>query len=124
CSDRIFAACWSMLSINPDCVDSRRGAFEYVSSTGRVRNRQPVVGSTARSKVRTQKGELRLMKYWMTPRTFEYTVRQRVQNKQVPHPPAASILRKLEARPERLPVLRALRGGSPLPPAFEVLDVS
>jgi hypothetical protein len=32
-----------------------------------------------RSKIRTQQGELRLMKNWMTPRTFEYIAAERVQ---------------------------------------------
>jgi len=36
-SDLIASACWLMASINPCCCDdSRSGAFEYCSSTGRV----------------------------------------------------------------------------------------
>src|SRR5580700_4374599 len=50
-----------MLSINADWVDSRSGVLEYLSSTGRVRNKQPVVGRTAKNNVRAQKGEIRLM---------------------------------------------------------------
>src|SRR5271155_2601876 len=68
-----------MLLINPDCVVSWRTVLEYVSSTGRVRNRQPVVGSTPSTKAKAQKGELLLMKGQMTPRTFEYTAPERVQ---------------------------------------------
>src|ERR1700680_3415442 len=72
-----------MASINPACVDSLRGVLEYVSSTGRVRNRHPAVGKIARTKAKVQKGALRLMKYQMTPRTFEYCAPKRVQNQQL-----------------------------------------
>src|SRR5712675_275204 len=84
CSDWILSACWLMVSINPDWVDSRSAVLEYVSSTGRVRNKQPVVGRTVRTRAKGQKGAERLMKYQMTPRTFEYIALERVQNQQTP----------------------------------------
>src|SRR6202051_4432556 len=72
-----------MASINPACVDSLSGVLEYVSSTGRVRNRHPAVGKIARTNAKVQKGALRLMKYQMTPRPFEYSAPKRVQNQRI-----------------------------------------
>jgi hypothetical protein len=74
----IDSACWLMLSINPCCVASWSGAFEYCSSTGRVRNTQPDVDSTARNKGKSRK-ERRLIKIKENLCTFEYIALERLQ---------------------------------------------
>src|SRR5439155_12807608 len=81
-----FSACWLRPSIKPCCVVSSSGAFEYCSSTGRVRNRQPALGSTARTRVKAQKGELRLMQSTKHLQPFEYTAKKRMQKSAARHP--------------------------------------
>src|SRR5580698_2864754 len=55
-----------MLSISCCCEASLSGALEYCSSTGRLRNKQPVVGRVARMTARNRKAArgnlLRLVK--------------------------------------------------------------
>src|SRR6476660_7238286 len=59
---RIASACRFTLSMRPCCEDSCSGALEYCSSTGRLRNKHPVVGNNASNNSKLEKGDLRLIK--------------------------------------------------------------
>lgn len=68
-----------MLSISPCWVESLSWAVEYFSSTGRVRNTQPVTGKTAKARIRARMGKLRLMKKKAASKLFEYIAPERLQ---------------------------------------------